>query len=829
MPRGRNTALRKGRQRRIAAYAKHLPVPPFDKPLGLSRGSPSSQPLPPTLLLCMPSSPSIHPPPPPTASLCGGRIREDDPGPKRKGARNTWRKERERGLGAPNKEAHRKRGVDRDIQHPVYRHKKPSQRDAVARRISPLLHKTRPSLPVPVCKKKKKKEERKPPPSIALSTSPRHMKMKHNSVKGLWHRARRIQRVRFHPYRARQKEIGCNSSKTGAPRLCAPRAAACSRGAYAPRPRIPHVAAGRRRLRSDPMHQAQRYMYRRHPHLDNPVGRKEGSVGAGAGHPKHASSSWLIRGGERRNIDDPIEKKRAGGRKRRKLAARAVPRPTSLHPIALRSDSSARTSTEVCRDLSKERKQEGRTRAKAKLACPAAQLHKIEWSGHPSTRNAMQTEVQTRGQVNRAQTKPPEANRATGFGGTELELVADLGSYVIPVERVPASLNSCRTSPLPDLNFESSRIWIMSRCEWAACPWYSHFGLLAISHEPRIQHQASPAWGGGGSSSSSGHRPSPTAVNNHTEEEDEDDLYEEPPDDDLEDKGEEGEDGLEGEGVGEDGAAARATGGQRRVLGVGATHPFRVTAMWAAGLDRIDWVHSGEAGLVLCCSPFPQTKRRSPTSILTVTDNLLKNDGRKFLEMMEQLEALRARLRDRASGIAPPGSRVGPGRLNFDWPMKRRPWGVLVGDERMPFTAMFTQQQQPMSPRTTARHPNAVRIPANASEHGHGVGAVGQFDPSTSTMLYHLPPTILSLPAAKYEYTEEGDKCTLALAPRARCQRPHGSLQRLKSLYEMICILSYSPLRLAPALHLSFSIPFSFIMPPSFSGPEFILHYCLYG
>jgi hypothetical protein len=65
----------------------------------------------------------------------------------------------------------------------------------------------------------------------------------------------------------------------------------------------------------------------------------------------------------------------------------------------------------------------------------------------------------------------------------------------------------------------------------------------------------------------------------------------------------------------------------------------------------------------------------------------------------------------------------------------------------------------------TARHPNAVRIPANASEHGHGVGAVGQFDPSTSTMLYRLPPTILSLPAAKYEYTEEGDKCTLALAP----------------------------------------------------------------
>jgi hypothetical protein len=58
-------------------------------------------------------------------------------------------------------------------------------------------------------------------------------------------------------------------------------------------------------------------------------------------------------------------------------------------------------------------------------------------------------------------------------------------------------------------------------------------------------------------------------VNNHTEEEDKDDLYEEPPDNDLEDKGgegeeeeEEGEDGLEGEGVGEDGAATRATGGQ---------------------------------------------------------------------------------------------------------------------------------------------------------------------------------------------------------------------------------------------------------------------------
>ncbi|KAJ7765130.1 hypothetical protein B0H14DRAFT_3510274 [Mycena olivaceomarginata] len=132
------------------------------------------------------------------------------------------------------------------------------------------------------------------------------------------------------------------------------------------------------------------------------------------------------------------------------------------------------------------------------------------------------------------------------------------------------------------------------------------------------------------SSSSSGHRPSPTAVNNHTEEEDEDDLYEEPPDDDLEDKGEEeeeeeeGEDGLEGEGVGEDGAPARATGG--------------------------------------------------PTSILTVTDNLLKNDGRKFLEMMEQLAELRLAHEEAV--------------------------GSVSGDECMPFTAMFTQQQQPMSPRS---------------------------------------------------------------------------------------------------------------------------------
>ncbi|KAJ7866032.1 hypothetical protein B0H14DRAFT_2573584 [Mycena olivaceomarginata] len=69
----------------------------------------------------------------------------------------------------------------------------------------------------------------------------------------------------------------------------------------------------------------------------------------------------------------------------------------------------------------------------------------------------------------------------------------------------------------------------------------------------------------------------------------------------------------------------------------------------------------------------------------------------------------------------------------------------------------------------------------------------------------------------------------LALAPQACRQRPHRPLRCLKSLHEMICVLLYSPLRPAPALHLSFSILFSFIVPPSFSGPEFILHYCLYG
>ncbi|KAJ7807540.1 hypothetical protein B0H14DRAFT_2609547 [Mycena olivaceomarginata] len=242
-------------------------------------------------------------------------------------------------------------------------------------------------------------------------------------------------------------------------------------------------------------------------------------------------------------------------------------------------------------------------------------------------------------------------------------------------------------------------------------------------------------------------RKSPIAnatVNNRTEEEDKDDLYEEPPDDDLEDEGEEGEeeeegeDGLEGEGVGEDGAAARAAGGQW----------FSFVAF-----------NQGRARLHVC-----------PTLILTVTDNLLKNNGHKFLEMMEQLICV--------------GLHFQEALLNFDWPMKRRPWGVLVGMSTCRSRRCSRSSNSPCrlaactsrlrtasalaclpSIPATARHPNAVWIPANASKHGHGVGAVGQFDPSMSTMLYCLPPTILSLPAAKYEYTEEGDKCTLALAP----------------------------------------------------------------
>ncbi|KAJ7816291.1 hypothetical protein B0H14DRAFT_3475457 [Mycena olivaceomarginata] len=125
-----------------------------------------------------------------------------------------------------------------------------------------------------------------------------------------------------------------------------------------------------------------------------------------------------------------------------------------------------------------------------------------------------------------------------------------------------------------------------------------------------------------------------TAVNNHTKEEDEDDLYEEPPDNDLEDKGEEEE---EEEEEGEDGLEGR---------------------VWARmALPLVLLVVNG------------------PTSILTVTDNLLKNDGCKFLEMMEQLAELRLAHEEEAVGS-------------------------VSGDERMPFTAMFTQQQQPMSPRS---------------------------------------------------------------------------------------------------------------------------------
>ncbi|KAJ7309181.1 hypothetical protein DFH08DRAFT_899726 [Mycena albidolilacea] len=111
--------------------------------------------------------------------------------------------------------------------------------------------------------------------------------------------------------------------------------------------RKPHAAAGRRRLQTRGT-RTSGHMSRRLRALDNPVARKEGEVGAGAGHPARARSGRLIYGREHRNIDYPAERKSAGGRKRDKLEARAVPRPTStsLCPIAPRSDS-ARASTRL--------------------------------------------------------------------------------------------------------------------------------------------------------------------------------------------------------------------------------------------------------------------------------------------------------------------------------------------------------------------------------------------------------------------------------------------------------------------------------------------------
>jgi hypothetical protein len=80
------------------------------------------------------------------------------------------KRKRERGLGAPNKEAHGKRGVDRDIQHPGT--KKPFQRDGATLRIPrSLLHKARRSLSPYLCAKEKKKRKRSP--SI-LSSSPQY-------------------------------------------------------------------------------------------------------------------------------------------------------------------------------------------------------------------------------------------------------------------------------------------------------------------------------------------------------------------------------------------------------------------------------------------------------------------------------------------------------------------------------------------------------------------------------------------------------------------------------------------------------------------------------
>jgi hypothetical protein len=98
-------------------------------------------------------------------------------------------------------------------------------------------------------------------------------------------------------------------------------------------------------------------MSRRSPALDNPVARKEGEAGAGAGHPARARSGRLIYGRERRNIDYPVEKKPEEEKDR--SLERTVPHLRALHPIT----DSARAGTKVRRVLSKERKEEERETA----------------------------------------------------------------------------------------------------------------------------------------------------------------------------------------------------------------------------------------------------------------------------------------------------------------------------------------------------------------------------------------------------------------------------------------------------------------------------------
>ncbi|KAJ7819988.1 hypothetical protein B0H14DRAFT_3472620 [Mycena olivaceomarginata] len=133
----------------------------------------------------------------------------------------------------------------------------------------------------------------------------------HDSKK-VWGPARRIDPVRI---RAKPKRCDGNSSNTGAPRLCAPRVCPAAHTAQqtciTPSAGVCTTQWGAADVFR---HEAQGlatsgYMSRGPPAHDNPVARKEGEVGARAGHPARARSGRLIYGRERRNTGYPVEKK----------------------------------------------------------------------------------------------------------------------------------------------------------------------------------------------------------------------------------------------------------------------------------------------------------------------------------------------------------------------------------------------------------------------------------------------------------------------------------------------------------------------------------------